>query len=860
MGSSTPAPHPGFVFVCSGAVITVAAGLASVWAFGLWSALPLQTLLQLPSPGTTVLLAAVHAAILGLALRPHSKRTRALAAVAAVAAAGAGGLALAATVVRLPNTLLAVGGAWMVPGLPGSVGLMSAHSGWTFVLVGCTFGGLLLGTTSSRALLARHLAHGGAAVVAISGLVGLMAFGAGVPALNSPSAPMPASTAVLFLATSAALTAIVGRESWLIRSIRNRSTRREDRVLAGTALAMLAVAVAAGYLLLKRETLALRTEQRQALSTIADAKSAEVEHWRLERLEHGRTIARNPVLGRLASALQADPREGAESDSRAALREWLTSLTGGVFYTWGGVVSAEGRLFLEAPTSDARCPMLETLAADDRTGRGEPYLMLSNDSGLPEPDTFHLVVPLPVSSGAPSTNPGVLVLHVNARPHLIEPLLRWPVPSASGEVLVARRTGDGLEPVLSTRSGPLARHGDLGRFVPRFGAGGVTLSSERVYEGVDHRGVFVVAVPRRVPGTVWVLVAKVDASEAYRESFGLLRGVGTALTATVALLFLGFGMIRRSRDAQQLLRDMDERERELERERNYRSLVASLPDVVMRFDRAGRHLFVSPNVQQVAGLPYTVFLGKTHRELGFAEKDCRFWEETILGVFESGEAFCTEFSFDGPHGPVTLDWRLLPERSAEGVATVLSVSRDITAQRKAEQDYRTLFAEMLDGFALHEIVCDDQGRPVDYRFLAVNPAFERLTGLDAASLIGRLVTEAVPGTEPHWIETYGRVALTGEPVMFENYAQTLDRHFHVTAYRPAPGQFACIFADVTERKRAEAQVRQHVDELQRWYNVMLGREERIQDLKNEVNAVLAKYGEPPRYAVPGDAAREEDRP
>ncbi|EMS79789.1 PAS domain S-box protein [Desulfotignum phosphitoxidans] len=129
---------------------------------------------------------------------------------------------------------------------------------------------------------------------------------------------------------------------------------------------------------------------------------------------------------------------------------------------------------------------------------------------------------------------------------------------------------------------------------------------------------------------------------------------------------------------------------------------------------------------------------------------------------------------------------------------------DITARKKAEQEYKTLFREMLDGFALHEIICDDSKTPVDYRFLDINPAFERMTGLKAASVVGRTVMDVLPTTESYWIETYGAVALSGEPITFENYSAEIGKHFEVTAFCPAPGQFACIFQDITERKRAEA--------------------------------------------------------
>ncbi len=118
-----------------------------------------------------------------------------------------------------------------------------------------------------------------------------------------------------------------------------------------------------------------------------------------------------------------------------------------------------------------------------------------------------------------------------------------------------------------------------------------------------------------------------------------------------------------------------------------------------------------------------------------------------------------------------------------------------------EQDYQMLFHEMLDGFSLHQIICDTSGTPIDYRFLAVNPSFEQMTGLKGEDLIGKTVLEIMPEIEKHWIETYGQVALTGEPTCFENYSGEIDKHFSVTAYQPAQNQFACIFTDITERKK-----------------------------------------------------------
>ena len=134
---------------------------------------------------------------------------------------------------------------------------------------------------------------------------------------------------------------------------------------------------------------------------------------------------------------------------------------------------------------------------------------------------------------------------------------------------------------------------------------------------------------------------------------------------------------------------------------------------------------------------------------------------------------------------------------------VYATFQDITAVRKANQNYQQLFSEMIDAFALHEIICDNQGKPVDYRFLTVNPAFEHMTGLKSADILGKTVMEVLPDTEPYWIEKFGRVALTGEPVRFGDYAISSDKHYEISAYQPSPNQFACTFSDVTQRVQAE---------------------------------------------------------
>src|SRR5260370_30323614 len=112
------------------------------------------------------------------------------------------------------------------------------------------------------------------------------------------------------------------------------------------------------------------------------------------------------------------------------------------------------------------------------------------------------------------------------------------------------------------------------------------------------------------------------------------------------------------------------------------------------------------------------------------------------------------------------------------------------------------------GLCRIEVLFEERGKPVDYRFLQISPSFERQTGIENAA--GRRMREIAPQHEEHWFEIYGRIALTGEPMRFENEAKQLGRWYDVYAFRvddPHRRRVGILFNDITERKRAEAEAR-----------------------------------------------------
>jgi PAS domain S-box-containing protein len=139
----------------------------------------------------------------------------------------------------------------------------------------------------------------------------------------------------------------------------------------------------------------------------------------------------------------------------------------------------------------------------------------------------------------------------------------------------------------------------------------------------------------------------------------------------------------------------------------------------------------------------------------------------------------------------------------------------------AKSKYRFLFENMLDGFAYHKMIFDQTGKPVDYVFLEVNKSFERLTGFKRDKVIGKKVTEVLPGIKKDpadWIGTFGKVAKTGQPIRFENFSQNLKKWYSISAYSPEKGYFATTFEDITERKQVEKALRKSKQEWERTFD------------------------------------------
>lgn len=125
------------------------------------------------------------------------------------------------------------------------------------------------------------------------------------------------------------------------------------------------------------------------------------------------------------------------------------------------------------------------------------------------------------------------------------------------------------------------------------------------------------------------------------------------------------------------------------------------------------------------------------------------------------------------------------------------------ALRESEEKYRNLFEHMSEAMVLAEIILDSEGAPYDFRILECNKAWSQMVGEEPENIKGRTRRDVFPVIDPFWIETYGKVALTGEPAHFERFSPAMDKWLEVRAFSPRKGQFVQLVNDISERKKVD---------------------------------------------------------
>ncbi len=249
-------------------------------------------------------------------------------------------------------------------------------------------------------------------------------------------------------------------------------------------------------------------------------------------------------------------------------------------------------------------------------------------------------------------------------------------------------------------------------------------------------------------------------------------------------------------------------------EATFRTLIEHLPDGIFLKDRMSRFVFANQVLAQLMGAPdSSTLLGRTDHDFYPREVADAFLADERR-VMESGQRLVNKEESESASGKRRWLTTKVPLFDAAGTATgILGITRDITDRyeveaelKRSEERYRSLFENMLNGFALCRMIFEHD-EPRDFVYLGVNAAFEKLTGL--RNVVGKRVTEVIPGireTNPELFETYGRVSLSGRPESLDTYVPELKIWFSISVYSPEPGHFVAVFDNITDRKALQQRV------------------------------------------------------
>jgi PAS domain S-box-containing protein len=600
------------------------------------------------------------------------------------------------------------------------------------------------------------------------------------------------------------------------------ATRPQKRFWVTAFAAATALIAVIGFIRYRSEEKHIAQKQAQNLTTVGTLKASQIAVWRKEKLADVNRFAQGPALVSSIDDLMQAP---SDPEHQKKIRFMLDLNRKGDLYQNVLIVSPEGKTLFAAveppeilsqPTRDALKKALLTRAPAFSN-------MYRHDQDKVVVDA---VAPVCAQNGQALA---VLILRTDAASHLYPLIKFWPTDNATAETLLVRREDDEivfLNEVRHNNSTALELRMPLTRKeLPSVQA---ALGYRGICSGKDYRGVDVLADVQPIPDSDWFIVTKIDQSEIRAEmryhALTILEFAGLGIFLAAALTAVGY-----RRRQSHLYRDLYQIEHERrETQEKFETILYSIGDAVMVTDDQARVRQMNPVAEHLTGWKEGEAIGKPVKDIfNIVNQETRqAAENPVLHVLRDGKIVGLAnhtmlIARDGTERPIADSGAPVRDNHGNVTGVVLvfrDQSADYTAQKtilESEAQYRDLFDNMAEAFALHEIICDRQGTPVDYRFLKVNPAFERLTGLCATQIIGHRVLEILPGTEPHWIETYGAVAKDGMPRHFENISSALGRSFRVTAFRPRPGQFCTIFEDITdaikneeERKTLENQLQQ----------------------------------------------------
>ncbi|MEJ5265607.1 MAG: PAS domain S-box protein [Bacteroidales bacterium] len=421
---------------------------------------------------------------------------------------------------------------------------------------------------------------------------------------------------------------------------------------------------------------------------------------------------------------------------------------------------------------------------------------------------------VPISLAGQKTPFVSLLFRIRPENGLFPLLDRWPLLSNSARIYLVRTTNDMLV-ILNRKYNDSLLELSLNSHYAEVMA---FLHPEKVIDGIDYRKNNVSAISIPIDKMGWYLLVKVNQDELYAPLINR-RNVFVLLTIVIVILItIGYRLLQINQEKFYFKKLLQKEQSWNNQLKEYRTILYSIGDGVITTDREGNITMMNAVAEQLTGFteqdalrqpltsifrianeytlePVETPIEKVIREkrvIGLANHTVLIAKSgEIIPIVDSGAPVIDEFG------------------NIQGVVLVFRDQREEKQKeallRNTEHQYRTLFEAIPDGIALHELIFDEIGQPIDYRIITVNKRYEEIFNISRDRAINALATDLYAAAEPPYLDIYAKVAMEGNPIEFETFFPWLNKYLHISVYCPEKNKFAAVFQDVTEQKLLETE-------------------------------------------------------
>jgi PAS domain S-box-containing protein len=587
------------------------------------------------------------------------------------------------------------------------------------------------------------------------------------------------------------------------------------------------VPVVWGFLYFRHYENDFRNSAWHQLSVITELKVQQISDWRRRCLGDASVLYQNDVFSGSIREFLEHPEN---RNNQAILEEWMKKMLDShdeynriCFHDRTGVE----RLAVPGPVMNPDSVFLKYSSEAIQSGQ-----VIFGDLYKSTPDQrIYLNIFIPVHDFSGRSHPvlGALSIRIDPDRYLYPYIQSWPVPSQTAETLLIHRENDRvvfLNRLRFNENAALSLSFSVDK--PDLPAAMVIRGIEGNVKGIDYRGVPVLASVRAIRGSPWYIVARIDKKEVYSALTTRLFILISLIAVIIFSEGLLFSLLWRRKSFQfyqeqyrsaLALRESREREQILSEliERSTQPLSVGYPDGKLGICNAAFCELTGYSQEEMHKINWSETL---------TPPEWRNQETKWLAELEkTNRPVRYQKEYEHKSGcliPVELLVHLV--RNEEGNPQYyFAFVTDITERQKwekaleaSENKFRTLYENMEEGVALHEMIYDESGNPVDYRILDVNHAFQKHTGILAREVIGQLASTAYGISPPPYLKRFVRVAESGKSSTFETFFKPMNRYFHVSVISPGPGRFATVFEDISNRKKREDDLREKNAEMERF--------------------------------------------